>query len=93
MKRNSCMPIIPKKYSFYTPQKNSYKEFDNEKNSCGSKIPHPPPLPTTFLMVRPCMKRTTFKIYMPKIRKKRHWNWKGNLTKHIQFVYNIENNH
>ena len=25
------------------PKKNSYKEFDNEKNSCGSKIPQPPP--------------------------------------------------
>ena len=24
------------------PKKNSYKEFDNEKNSCGSKIPHSP---------------------------------------------------
>ena len=24
-------------------EKNSYKEFDNEKNSCGSKIPLPPP--------------------------------------------------
>ena len=24
-------------------KKNSYKEFDNKKNSCGSKIPHPPP--------------------------------------------------
>ena len=24
------------------PKKNSYKEFDNEKNSCGSKIPPPP---------------------------------------------------
>ena len=23
------------------PKKNPYKEFDNEKNSCGSKIPHP----------------------------------------------------
>ena len=34
------------------PKKNSYKEFDNEKNSCGSKIPLPPPL-MTFLMVRP----------------------------------------
>ena len=32
------------------PKKNSYKEFDNEKNSCGSKIPLPP---ITFLMVRP----------------------------------------
>ena len=25
------------------PKKNSYKEFDDEKNSCGSKIPLPPP--------------------------------------------------
>ena len=24
------------------PKKKSYKEFDNEKNSCGSKIPHSP---------------------------------------------------
>ena len=32
------------------PEKNSYKEFDNEKNSCSSKIPLPP---ITFLMVRP----------------------------------------
>ena len=24
------------------PKKDSYKEFDNEKNSCGSKIPHSP---------------------------------------------------
>ena len=24
------------------PKKNSYKEFDNEKNSCRSKIPPPP---------------------------------------------------
>ena len=29
------------------PKKHSYEEFDNEKNSCGSKIPLPP---TTFLM-------------------------------------------
>ena len=35
------------------PKRNSYKEVDNEKNSCGLKIPHPPPLPITFLMVRP----------------------------------------
>ena len=35
------------------PEKNSYNEFDNEKNSCGSKIPLPPPPPITFLMVRP----------------------------------------
>ena len=37
------------------PKKNSYKEFDNEKNSCGSNIPSllPSPPPITFLMVRP----------------------------------------
>ena len=34
-------------------KKNSYKEFDNEKKSCGSKIPLPPPTPITFLMVGP----------------------------------------
>ena len=33
-------------------KKNSYKEFDNERNSCGLKIPLFPP-PITFLMVRP----------------------------------------
>ena len=33
------------------PKKSSYKEFDDEKNCCGSKMPHPPPL--TFLMVHP----------------------------------------
>ena len=27
------------------PKKNSYKEFDNEKNSCGSNILSPPPPP------------------------------------------------
>ena len=32
------------------PKKNSYKEFDNEKNPGGSKIPNPP---ITFLMVHP----------------------------------------
>ena len=32
------------------PKKNSYKEFDNEKNSCGLKISLPP---ITFLMVSP----------------------------------------
>ena len=35
------------------PKKNSYKEFDNEKNSCDSKISHPPPTPIIFLMVYP----------------------------------------
>ena len=35
------------------PKQNSYEEFDNEKNSCRSKIPLPPPPPITFLMVHP----------------------------------------
>ena len=39
-KKNSCTAINPKKYSCYG-LKFSYKEFDNEKNSCGSIIPHP----------------------------------------------------
>ena len=38
------------------PKKNSYKEFDIEKNSCSSKIPLPP---ITFLMVGP-LPRTNF---------------------------------
>ena len=50
--KKSCTPINPKKKFMLTPKKYSYKEFDNEKNSCGLKIPHPPP-PVTFLMVRP----------------------------------------
>ena len=29
------------------PKRNSYKEYDNEKNSCGLKIPQPPPPPLT----------------------------------------------
>ena len=35
------------------PKNDSYKEFDNEKNSCGSKIPLPPPHNFNFLKVRP----------------------------------------
>ena len=30
------------------PKKNSYKEFDNKKNSCSSKIPLPPPPNNNF---------------------------------------------
>ena len=46
MKKNSCTPINPKKIFMLWPKKNSFEEFVNEKNSCGSKvIPHPPPPP------------------------------------------------
>ena len=31
MKKKSCTPINPKKYSCYGLKKNSYKEFDDEK--------------------------------------------------------------
>ena len=31
MKKNSCMPINPNKYSCYGLKKDSYKDFDNEK--------------------------------------------------------------
>ena len=49
VKNNSCMLINPKKYSGYSPKKNSYKEFDDEKNSCSSKFSTPPPpLKATF---------------------------------------------
>ena len=48
--KNSCTSINPKKIFMLWPKKNSYKEFDNEKNPGGSKIPNPP---ITFLMVHP----------------------------------------
>ena len=43
MKKNSCTPINPKKYS--------YKEFDNEKKLLRlKKFPSPSPPPITFLL-------------------------------------------
>ena len=49
VKKNSCTPINPKKYSCYG--QNSYKEFNNEKKiPAARKFPFPP---ITFLMVRP----------------------------------------
>ena len=52
MKKNSCMPINPKKYSYDGLKKIHTRNLITKKNSCGSKIPLPPP-PITFLMVRP----------------------------------------
>ena len=45
MKKNSCTPINPKKYSCYGLKKNSYKEFDNEKKfrRLENYPPSPPP--------------------------------------------------
>ena len=41
--KNLCTPINPKKYSCYGLKLKFMKEFDNEKNFRGTKIPHPPP--------------------------------------------------
>ena len=52
MKKNSCTPINPRKYSCYGRKKiHSRNLTTKKKKSCGSKIPLPPPI--TFLMVRP----------------------------------------
>ena len=61
MKKILTRQLILKKIFILWPKKNSFKEFDSEKNSCGSKIenspspptPPPPPPPITFLIVRP----------------------------------------
>ena len=50
MKKNSCPPINPKKYSCYGLKKFHTRNLITKKNSCGSKIPLPP---ITFLRVRP----------------------------------------
>ena len=42
MKKNSCMPINPKKYSCYGLKKNSYKDFDSEKKFLRLKNSPPP---------------------------------------------------
>ena len=52
MKKNSCTPINPTKYSCYWLKEIHTRNLIMKKNSCGSKIPHPRP-PKTFLMVRP----------------------------------------
>ena len=48
--KNSCTPINPEKYSCYDLKKIRTRNLIKKKNSCGSKIPLPPPI--TFLMVR-----------------------------------------
>ena len=42
MKKNSCTPINPKKYSCYGLKKIHTRNLITKKNSCLSKIPHPP---------------------------------------------------
>ena len=50
--KTSCTPINPKNYSCHGLKKIHTKNLMTKKNSCCSKIPHPPP-PITFLMARP----------------------------------------
>ena len=42
MKKNSCTPINPKKYSCCGLKKIHTRNLITKKNSCGSKIPLPP---------------------------------------------------
>ena len=50
VKKNSCPPINPKKYSCYSLKKIHTRNLITKNNSCGSKIAFPF---ITFLMVRP----------------------------------------
>ena len=43
MKKNSCTPINPKKYSCKGLKKIHTRNLIRKKNSCSSKIPLPPP--------------------------------------------------
>ena len=72
MKKNSCTPINPKKYSCYGVKKVHTRNLITKKNSCDLKIPHLPPL--TFLMVRPlhagvrCISYIAINKYVRQIR-------------------------
>ena len=55
--KKSCTAINPKIIFMLRPKKSSYKEFDDEKNSCGSKIPHPPPPPPHNFSDGPSLKK------------------------------------
>ena len=41
MKKNTCTPINPKKYSCYGLKKIHTRNLITKKDSCGSRIPHP----------------------------------------------------
>ena len=43
MKKDSCKPIKPKKYTSYVLKKIHTRNLITKTKSCGSKIPHPPP--------------------------------------------------
>ena len=64
MKKNSCTPVNPKKYSCYGLKKIHTRNLITKKNSCSSKIPLPPP-PHNFSNGRSLIK------FPP------HWGGKG----------------
>ena len=45
------------------PKKNSYEEFDNEKNSCGTKIPPPHWLPHNLYVIGDRLSLLIFSIF------------------------------
>ena len=70
MKKNSCTPINPKKYSCYGLKNTHTTNLITKKNSCGSKIYHPPP-PHNFCN-GPSLTRkfSVFTVSPSKIKKK-----------------------
>ena len=61
MKKNSCTPINPKKYSCFGLKKNSYKEFDNAKKFL--RLENSPPSPHNFSN-GPSLKRFSYDLEM-----------------------------
>ena len=77
MKKNSCTPINPQKYSFFGLKKNSYTEFDNEKKFL--RLENSPSPPITFLMVRPLIDKCIYP----------HIKLLKNLTAHFTFLHSV----
>ena len=67
MKKISCTPINPKKYSCYGLKKSSYKEFALEPKKFMRLENSPPPPPITFLMVRPLVAVSGLQIITARI--------------------------
>ena len=82
MKKNSCTPINPKKYSCNGLNKTHAKNLITKKNSCSSKIPVPP---ITFLMVRPL---AMYKLYGDTYCIKDHKGCLGNVVSLEKIKYN-----
>ena len=55
------------------PEKNSYKEFDNEKKFL--QLENSPPPPITFLMVRPLTKRVFSALQTDKLKNNNKESW------------------